>query len=115
MRRVFWTVGLAIFGFYFSWSGQGVDVDLRQVAIGTAWAGCVGYGFGTIFEQRAPGKRIIFYWAATLLLIGVFFGPLLPVPSFIVRQVIGGVIGTLTGILVGIVQLKLSTAKTKGS
>ena len=111
MRRLFWTVGLAIFGFYFGWNGQGGDLDLRQVAIATVWAGCVGYGFGSIFERRAPGRRLIFYWAATLALIGLFFGPLLPIASFIVRQALGGVIGALVGVLAGTVQLTLARRK----
>jgi drug/metabolite transporter (DMT)-like permease len=112
MKRLLWTTGLAIFGFYFGWNGQGADVDLRQVAIATVWAGCIGYGFGSIFEQRITGRRLMLYWAATLFLVGLFFGPLLPFPSFIVRQVLGGAIGALAGILIGTVQLKLARRKS---
>ena len=111
MRRIFWTLGMTMIGLFLALNGQDVTVSVREVATAGIWAGCIGYGFGSIFDQRAFGRRLTFYWAATLGLIGLFFGPLLPIASFIVGQILGSVIGALAGVLIGTVQLKLARRK----
>jgi hypothetical protein len=113
MRRAFWTFGLAAMGFFLGWTGQGVNLDLGKVLIATIWAGSIGYGFGSIFDQRRPGLALIVYWAVTLALLGTFFGPLLPVASFIIRQVLGAAIGTLVGVLLGVVHLKVAQRRLR--
>jgi len=111
MRRFFWSAGLAVIGLFLGWTGQGMNLDLGKVAIATLWAGAIGYGFGSIFDQRHPGTRLIIYWGITLALLGLFFGPLLPGASFFVGQVLGGLIGALIGTLFGIVHLKVAKRK----
>ena len=106
MKRVFWTVGLALFGLYFGWNGQGADLNAGRVLTATLWTACIGFGFGSIFDRRVSGKWRIFYWAGTLGLLGLFFGPLLPSGGFIVRQVLGALIAALVGLVVGTLELR---------
>jgi hypothetical protein len=115
MRRVFWTAGMALIGLFLGWTGQGINLELGKVAIATIWAGGIGYGFGSIFDQRKPTAKLIVYWAITLALMGVFFGPLLPVASFVARQALGAVIGALVGVLVGSAHLKLTRRKLQAA
>ena len=111
MKRVVWTVALGLIGFAFGWKGQSGELNIRQLIIATLWAGCIGYGFGSIFDQRVAGKRLILYWSITLALVGLFFGPLLPTNSFILGQAVGALIAGVMGTLVGMLQLKLARRK----
>jgi drug/metabolite transporter (DMT)-like permease len=106
MRRIFWTVGMSVIGVFLALKGQDIRLNVKEVAAGGIWAGCIGYGFGSIFDQRISGAQLIFYWAITLALIGLFFGPLLPIGSFLVRQVLGALIAGLAGVLIGTLQLR---------
>ena len=112
MRRIFWTLGMTIIGLFLGLKGQHSEVNVRELAIEGVWAGCIGYGFGSIFDQRRrPGTQLIIYWAVTLALLGLFFGQLLPVASFIVQLALGGLVGALVGALLGIVHLKVARRK----
>lgn len=105
MRRVLWTASMAIVGLFFGLKGQGANPDVRGLVVATLWAAAIGYGFGSIFDQRRPEKRLIIYWMATLALLGLFFGPLLPITSFRTASAIGAAIGATVGTIVGVSQL----------
>src|SRR5260370_11023635 len=95
MRRVFWTLGLGIGGLFLGLKGQDTSGDMWTTALGGIWGGSIGYGFGTIFDQKNPTKRIVIYWAATLALVGPFFGLLIgaamqPYASCRHHRLIGG-------------------------
>ena len=113
MRRIFWTLGMTMIGLFLALKGQDVRVNVREVAVAGIWAGSIGFGFGSIFSQHRSGMRLVIYWAVTLALVGLFFGPLLPIKSFIVGEVLGGAIGALIGVLVGTLQLKLTQRKSQ--
>lgn len=111
VRRIFWTLGMTLIGLFLALKGQDVQVNVTEMAIGGIWGAAIGYGIGSIFDQRRPGRRLIIYWAVTLALLGLFFGPLLSVASFVVRQALGCMIGALVGVLLGIVHLKVASKK----
>lgn len=115
MRRIFWTAGMSVVGVFLALKGQDVTLNVKEVAVGGIWAGCIGYGFGSIFDQRMFGTRLIFYWAITLALVGLFFGPLLPVGTFLVRQTLGALIAALAGVLIGTLQLRRTRRKLRSS
>jgi hypothetical protein len=110
MRRVLWTLGIGLGGFFIGGKGGGV----RGSVLGLIWGASVGYGFGTIFDQKSPTKRLVIYWATTLALVGPFFGllvgagmqPYASVAQLSVAGGIGALVGMLFGLLVGTMQLK---------
>lgn len=115
MRRLCWTAGVALVGFWFGWFGQGYPFNFAVLAIFTTWGGCIGYGFGSIFDQRHPTRRIIVYWAFTLALVGSLLFPLMPL-RFVPAQVgVTAGIGALMGFLVGSLHLKLARRKSPAS
>ena len=97
---------MAAIGFFLGLKTQGAGPDLRDLITATAWAGLIGFGFGSIFSKRRDRNWLVIYWAGTLGLVAAFFGPLLPVGSFLAQESLGAAIGILVGVLVGIVQLK---------
>lgn len=115
MRRIFWTLGMTMIGLFLALKGQDVRVNVREVAAAGIWAGCIGYGFGSIFDQRRPGRRLIVYWAATLALISPLFSPAVPLPSLPAQLAVVVPIGALVGVLVGTLQLKLARRKSQTS
>lgn len=96
--------------------GKALDTpsDAWWVALGTIWGSSIGYGLGTIFDQKHPTGRLVAYWSATFALVGLFFGllvgagvrPYSSVAQQTVAAAIGALIGTLFGLLVGIMQLR---------
>jgi drug/metabolite transporter (DMT)-like permease len=115
MKRIYWTLGMAIIGVFLALKGQDVNVKVSEIATGGIWAAAIGFGLGSIFDQRRPEKRLIIYWAATLTLVALFFGPIVPVSSFLARETIAGVLGALAGAILGVVQLKLTRHESKTS
>lgn len=115
VRRTFWTLGMALIGLFLALKGQDVKVNVTEVVIGGIWGAAIGYGLGSIFDQRRPRRRLIIYWAATLALVALFFGPIVPVSSFFLRQTVAGVLGALAGAIVGVVQLKLAQRESRAS
>lgn len=109
MKRLIWTLAMAIVGFGLGWHGQGARYEPGSVATATLWAACIGFGFGNIFDNRRPKNRLlILYWAFTLALAGTFFSPLVPLAQFTAQVVVAGAAGALLGVLIGFAQLKLS-------
>src|SRR5258708_7418808 len=114
MRRGFLTLGLGIAGLFLGLKGQDTSGEMWMTALGGIWGGGIGYGFGTIFDQKNPTKRIVIYWAATLALVGPFFGlligagmqPYASVVRLTVAGITGSLVGMLFGFLVGTLQLK---------
>ncbi len=112
MRRVFWTVGMGIAGLLLGLKGQDTPADVWWTALGTIWGASIGYGLGTIFDEKRPTKRLVTYWAVTLALVGPFFGLLIdagvqPYASVTQRTIVGAIsalAGTLSGLLVGTMQ-----------
>lgn len=112
MRRVSWTVGMALVGLFLALKVQGVEIKTTELMIGGTWGAAVGFGFGSIFDQRRPGKTLVTYWALTSALLGIFFGPLLPMDSLVVQQALGGVIGALVGVIFGVAHLRVVGRKS---
>lgn len=118
MRRVLWTFGVGLSGLFISGVG-----GVRGGVLGLIWGASIGYGFGTIFDQKSPTKWLVMYWATTLALVGPFFGLLvgagmLPYGSVAQLMVAGGIgalVGMLFGLLVGTMQLKRLRRKCRGS
>jgi hypothetical protein len=111
MKRIFWTVGMAVAGFFLAWKAQGATLDLKELLLITAWVGCVGYGFGSIFEGRFSGRRLVVYWAVTIAMVSPLFSPALPFSSNSLRLTVAAAIGALIGTLLGMVQVKLARRK----
>jgi hypothetical protein len=113
MKRVVWTLAMTLVGFGLGWHSQGARYEPENVAAITLWFGCIGFGFGGIFDKRRPSKGLfIFYRAFTLALIGVFFFPFVPLSQFAAQVVIAGLVGALLGVVVGLAQLKSSERKS---
>jgi hypothetical protein len=114
MRRAFWTVGMGTAGLLLGLKGQDTPSDVWWTVLGTIWGASIGYGFGSIFDQRRATKRVVIYWAGTLALVGLFFGlvigagvqPYASLAQRIVAGAIGGLVGTLFGVLFGTMQLR---------
>jgi len=110
MKRVFWTVGVSLAGLFIGGKAGG----RVGVIIGLIWGACIGSGFGAIFTQTMPTKRLVVYWAVTLMLVGPFFGvvvyavprPYVSRVQLMVAGVVGAVAGALLGLALGALQLK---------
>ena len=119
VRRVLWTIGVGLGAFFIGGMGGGVPGSV----LGLIWGASIGYGFGTIFDQKSPTKWLVIYWATTLALVGPFFGllvgaGLLPLDSLAQVVVVGGIgalVGMLLGLLVGTMQLKRLRRKSRGA
>lgn len=109
MKRLIWTLAMAVAGFGLGWHSQGAPPDRGNVATATIWAACIGFGFGSIFDKRRPRKGLlVFYWAFTLALIGAFFSPLVPLTQSAAQVAVAAAAGALSGIVAGFAQLKFS-------
>jgi hypothetical protein len=123
MKRVFWTVGMGTVGLLLGLKGQDTPSDIWWTALGTIWGASIGYGLGTIFDQDRPTRHLVMYWAATLALVGLFFGLLIgagvqPYAS-VAQRTVAGLVGTLAGVLFGLfvgnMQLRRLLRKSQGS
>jgi len=119
MKRVFWSVGVGLAGLFIGGKvGGGVGV-----IIGLIWGACIGSGFGAIFTQTMPTKRLVVYWAATLMLVGPFFGivayaaprPYVSTGQLAAAGVVGAAVGALFGSLIGTIQLSRLRRKSHTS
>jgi hypothetical protein len=114
MKRVVWTLAMTLVGFGLGWHSQGARYEPQNVAAITLWFGCIGFGFGSIFDKRRPSNGVfIFYRAFTLALIGVFFFPFVPLSQFAAQVVIAAAVGALRGVVVGFAQLKFSKQQVR--
>jgi hypothetical protein len=108
MKRIIWTLSMAVAGLFLGWKGQGSRVDLLEVGTAVIWSAAVGFGFGSIFGQQVGRRWLLIYWAVTLALVGAFFGPLLPIPWFLAQEAVAVVLGALVGISIGLLQLRMA-------
>lgn len=113
MKRILWTFLLALAGFWFAWIGQGKRSDLVLLPIFTVWGACVGFGLGSIFDQRIGSKHLVLYWSLTSGLAVLILFPLMPFRSVLVQLAAAFAIGGLTGVFVGTAHLRLSTQKSR--
>jgi hypothetical protein len=100
-RRILWTAGVGLVGFFIGGMGGGIlGADL-----GLAWGASVGFGFGWIFDQNQPSKWAVVVWAVTWALIGTFFGLIAgAVPDYtLAKQVGAGISGATVAGLFGFV------------
>jgi hypothetical protein len=115
MRRVLWTIGVGFGAFFIGGMGGGVGGSV----IGLIWGASIGYGFGTIFDQRSPTKWLVIYWATTLALVGPFFGLIVGAGGSDAQLVVavgtGALGGMLFGLLVGTIQLRRLRRKCHSS
>jgi hypothetical protein len=108
-RRILWSIGVGLVGFFIGGMGSGEMGGF----LGVIWGAGIGFGFASIFELKHATKRVVVYWAATVALVGPFFGLIIgaavfPYDSVVQEIVAGGIgeaIGMLFGSLIGIVQL----------
>jgi hypothetical protein len=106
MKRFVWTLGVGIAGFLIGGIGSVIPGSI----IGLAWGASIGYGFGSIFSQTRATRKLIFYWAGTLGLVGPLFSLIIgapPYPSLSQLAAIGAIgagIGVLLGFLAGFIQ-----------
>jgi tetrahydromethanopterin S-methyltransferase subunit C len=109
MKRLYWTVGLALVGFYLGWYGQPYPGagspfgDLEAILVPVLGFGAVGFGLGTIFTRPRPGWGLVIAWMTTLALVSTFFGigMIFPVKSFSTAEVLGGALGAVVGAVIG--------------
>ena len=112
MKRVVWTLAMAVVGFWLGWYSQGAFYEPVNVSAITIWAACIGFGFGSIFGKPAISNSLfMFYRVFTLALIGMFFSPFVPAARFSTQVVIASFVGSLAGAIVGFAQLRF--AKTR--
>ena len=115
MKRLLWTAILAVGGFAIGWQDQGGRLEPQHVVMVTVWFAAIGFGFGSIFAKHRPSKGLfMFYWAFTLGLVAMIFSGFVPVANLIVQVAVAGTIGTLLGLIVGVVQVKLSSSGGAG-
>jgi hypothetical protein len=57
MKRIFWTVGLALLGLWAGWYAQAYPLNFVVLAVFTIWTGRIGFGFGSIFSEWKYGRR----------------------------------------------------------
>jgi hypothetical protein len=111
MRRLYWTAGVGLAGFFVGGKAGGASGAL----IGLIWGASAGFGFGAIFCERRPTKLLILYWGLTLGLLGPFFGAVVeavPRPYVSETQLIaagglGALVGGTLGVIAGLIQWKL--------
>ena len=88
-------------------------------ALGFAWGASIGFGFGSIFEQKRPTSRILIYWGLTVALVGIFFGivflaePEESTVHMVKTAIIGAILGALPGLLMGAVHIKQLRRKSQ--
>jgi hypothetical protein len=100
-KRILWACGVGFAGFLIG----GIAAMTRGSVVGLLWGACIGYGFGSIFDQRQATKLLLVYWGATLALIGPFFGLIIGArPGYsLAEQVVSGGLGTIVGMLLGLI------------
>jgi peptidoglycan/LPS O-acetylase OafA/YrhL len=114
MKRILWTVGMGIGGLLLGLKGQDTAEDIWWTVLIVLWAASIGFGFGAIFDQKHPTKRLVIYWVGTLALVGCFFGlvlgagiqPYATITERCLHGSIGAFAGALLGFLFGTTQLK---------
>ena len=113
MKRFLWTTILAVAGFAIGWQDQGGRPEPVHVITVAIWFGCIGYGFGRIFDTRLPLRKmfVVLGWVLTLTLVGPIFSAFVPVTSFPVQVAIAGAAGALMGGIIGFAQLKISSTR----
>ena len=103
MRRIFWTLGMTLIGLFLAFKGQDVTVNVSEIVIGGTWAGCIGFGFGSIFGKRAFHKNVLIaYWCVTMALVGAFFGPVVPSSSLATQMLSGATAGAILGAILAL-------------
>jgi FtsH-binding integral membrane protein len=111
MKRLLWTVAMAVGGFALGWQDQGGRLEPQHVLMITVWFASIGFGFGSIFAKRRPRKGLfVFYWAFTLGLMAMIFSGFVPVANLPTQVAVAGTIGALLGLIVGVAQVKLSSS-----
>lgn len=107
MKRVFWSLGVGLGGFFIGGMGSGPGGS----ALGFVWGASIGYGFGSIFDTKQATKWLVGYWILALAPIGLFFGLVLgatEVPSLTKETVAGAAgaaMGAMFGSIIGIIQM----------
>lgn len=97
--------------------GQDTEADIWWTVLIVLWFASIGYGFGSIFGQKRPTRRVIIYWAATMALVAPFWAlpiaaairpdlPNLPFGRQATVATIGALVGALFGLLFGNIHLR---------
>lgn len=115
MKRILWTVAMAIAGFAIGWLYQGSGIEHRYIVvvtfwiIFTIWFAMIGFGFGSIFAKPRPKNGLfVFYWATTIALVAEVFAGFVPLAFFPAKLAVAGAAGALLGGIFGFAQLKFS-------
>jgi hypothetical protein len=111
MKRLLWTVAMAVAGFAIGWQDQGIRLDPSHVITLTVWFALIGYGFGSIFAKRLPKWTLLVHWALTMALVGSIFAPFVPFTYYPAQVAVAGLVGALLGVVMGFVQIKSSSPR----
>ena len=109
-------MGLA--GLFLGLKGQDTPSDIWFTVLSSLWAAGIGFGIGSIFNQKTATAWVFIYWAGTLALVGTllalaFDSGVHPDPS-LARQVLVGAGGALAGILLGGIFGSLQLRRLRG-
>jgi hypothetical protein len=109
-KRALWTIGVGFAGLVMG-EFNGGD---KGAALGLLWGVSVGYGFGSIFDEKLPIKQRVYYWMATLAIASVPFGLVIgaglrpSVSQDVVHGLVGFLVGAVLGLVVGSIGLRRS-------
>jgi len=109
-RQVLWAAFVGLVGFFIGGKGSGSSGAI----VGATWGASIGYGLGSIFDQKQATKWVLIYWVATLGLLGPFPALLVaavPRPhisdaSLTLAGALGAISGALLGLLAGTLHLR---------
>jgi len=108
-------MGLA--GLFLGLKGQDTVTDVWWTALSSIWAATMGYGIGSIFDQRIPTKWVVIYWMATMAVVGPLFAVVIedvinPFSSN-TRQIAAGATGVLVGAFLGMIFGNIHTKRLR--
>jgi hypothetical protein len=110
IKRLTWTIAMAIIGLVLGYHGAGIDskghLVVREIVIATSWGACIGFGVGSIVSKPRYGKPYVAYWIATLALVAGLFAPFIPFENFILQVLAASGIGAFVGAVVGVASVR---------
>jgi hypothetical protein len=106
--------------------GEDTQADVWWTVLIVLWFATIGYGLGSIFDQKRPTKRLVIYWAATMALVAPFWAlpvaaaiqpdlPNLPFGRQATVGIVGALVGALLGFFVGVIHLSRLRRRSQAS
>ena len=104
MRRTIWTIGMIVGGLLIGLKGTHTVTEMScSAAVAVIWAGSIGFGFGTIFDQNNPTETLVTYGQ----LLWAYLQPYSSIVGETVHGVIGFLIGALLGFSIGTARVRM--------